>query len=217
MPSIAYDKFHNDFIIDVQRLIDSYNKLNPNGRGRRTLDHLTRSGVVMLCAAWERYLELLVIQSVNFMAENISLPNDLPKEVQKEISCMVKEHKHELKPLELAGDGWKIVYRNHAELLASQLNSPNCNRVDKLFMDLLGIPSISEQWSIGRDAINDFVILRGSIAHKGQEMGYLPLETLKKYYDQVKQTAQETDIYLQGYLQNITGSRAPWYRPRKQS
>jgi hypothetical protein len=110
MPSSSLQKFETKMLADVIRMIESHARLNHDGRGRRRLGHITRSGVVMLCAAWELYVEELVIEVAGILAERANAPTGLPKLAQKELSRLVKDHKHELKPLELAGAGWEHVY-----------------------------------------------------------------------------------------------------------
>src|SRR3546814_10958362 len=73
-----------------------------------------------------------LLEGVEFFLRKIDLPNALPKDVQKELSRSVKESKHELKPLELAGEGWKSLYRNHAQETLSGLNTPNSGNLDQI-------------------------------------------------------------------------------------
>ena len=50
MSSNAYTNFEKK-LKDVERLYDSHSQLNHDGKGRRGLGHITRSGIFMLCAA----------------------------------------------------------------------------------------------------------------------------------------------------------------------
>ena len=91
MPSQAYRKFlHN--VHDVERLITSHNALSPNGngRGRRGLGHITRSGVVLLCAAWELYVEDLLIECSKYLSNNFFNPTELPLSVKKNLAKLIK-------------------------------------------------------------------------------------------------------------------------------
>ncbi|WP_197030545.1 HEPN domain-containing protein, partial [Halomonas sp. BC04] len=110
MPSASFRKFENNLLIDVDRIIDSHYHLNHDGGGKRGLGHITRSGVLMLCAAWELYIEEVLLEGVDYFTHQLDSPKGLPKPVQKEIARSVKEAKHDLKPLELAGEGWKDLY-----------------------------------------------------------------------------------------------------------
>jgi len=64
---------------DVDRLIESHGQLNHDGMGRRGLGHITRSGVLMLCAAWELYLEEMLVESVRILIRRATSPNQLPQ------------------------------------------------------------------------------------------------------------------------------------------
>ncbi len=143
MPSQSLLKFESNLLVDVDRLIESHAQLNHDGGGKRGLGHITRSGVLMLCAAWELYLEELAIEAANYLSGRVSRPLELPKPVKKELARAVKEAKNHLKPLELAGEGWKDVYGEHVRLLAQSLNTPKAARVDALFSVTTGFESIS--------------------------------------------------------------------------
>ncbi len=212
MPSSALSKFENNLLVDVDRLIESHGQLNHQGMGRRGLGHITRSGVLMLCAAWELYLEELLIESAKILGDRAGAPSDLPKSVQKEIAKAVRESKHELKPLELAGDGWCDVYIDHARVRAQHLNTPKSGNVDPLYKCLVGIEGLSDAWSVGANNIDDFVTTRGDIAHRGRAAGYVKIGKLRTYKDQVVRTVIDTDNALVDFLRDNIRGRAPWRR-----
>ena len=110
---------------------------------------------------------------VSQFTDKLENPKDLPKAVQKELSRCVKESKHELKPLELAGEGWKSLYIIHANEVLKGLNTPRSINVDPLSKRFIGIDEVSTNWAEGADAINTFVKARGAIAHKGREAKYV--------------------------------------------
>ena len=169
MPSTSLSKFETKMLVEVDHLIQSHTKLNHTGYGRRGLGHITRSAVLMLCASWELYIEELVVESVKIIKDRITLPKYLPKSVQKELSNLVKNAKHELKPLELAGDGWESLYLNHANNLVGMLNTPKSAQINVLYNKLIGVPDLSEKWTLGEQFINDFVIAIVEIAHPGRD------------------------------------------------
>ena len=133
MPSAALQKFEANMLVDVDRIISSHGDLNHDGMGRRGLGHITRSGVLMLCAAWELYLEELALESARVFVDRVDSPDQLPLPVQKEIAKVVRDSKHELKPLEMAGDGWVTIYQNQVGQLMSALNTPKSTNLDPLF------------------------------------------------------------------------------------
>jgi len=167
----------------------------------------------MLCAAWELYLEEVAIESAKFLCNKNNSPKDLPKQVQKEISNSVKTSKHELKPLELSGDGWKEIYISHVDVLTKKLNTPKSPVVDELFKITVGIKNISDQWTLGKKKIDDFVTARGDIAHRGRAAKYIKIWILNEYKKNVIYTIQETDNILADYLKNFSpDGKSPWRR-----
>ena len=213
MPSNAFRKFERNMLVDVDRIVEAHGNLNHNGRGRRGLGHITRGGVLMLCAAWELYVEEVIREGVQFFVASVDLPNALPKDVQKELSRAVKESKHDLKPLELAGEGWKNLYRNHAQETLTRLNTPKSGNLDSLFKRFLGVPSISATWTKGAQTINDFVGVRGDIAHRGRDAHYVKIGKLSEYKDVISSAAIDTDNYLSEFLRDSTpGGARPWNR-----
>lgn len=213
MPSASLNKFETNMLTDVDRIISSHGQLNHDGKGRRGLGHITRSGVLMLCAAWELYVEEVMLEGVVYFSEKLDNPKELPKSVQKELSSHVRDSKHELKPLELAGEGWKSLYRNHADEVLNGLNTPKSGNLDPLFRRFLGVQELSANWSLGKENINDFVSTRGDIAHTGSRAQYITINNLKAYKNQIKTTVLDVDNMLTEYLCASTpGSERPWRR-----
>ena len=97
MPSRAYKVLTGTLLKNVDRLIHTHallNEWNHNGvKGRRYLGHITRSGVVTLCAAWERYMELVPVETAEYILERIPSPHRLPRETQKHLVRFAKENK----------------------------------------------------------------------------------------------------------------------------
>jgi hypothetical protein len=213
MPSSAFTKFESRMLTDVDRLIESHQVLSHGAQGRHGLGHITRSGTFLLCAAWELYVEELVVEVASCLAERAEAPNDLPKDVRKELSRHVKEHSHELKPLDLAGEGWRLVYLSHAKELVMGLNTPKSNPIELLFKRLTGWANVTECWSCGPDYINEFVSVRGDIAHKGSDADYVRLSTLREDYRvNIAETARETDNAACDYIHVIATGNRPWRR-----
>jgi|TARA_B110000093_G_scaffold177982_1_gene215855 hypothetical protein len=213
MPSVSFLKFESNMLTDVERIIASHGQLNHSGKGRRGLGHITRSGVLMLCAAWESYVEEVMLEGVVYFSGKFDSPKELPKSIQKELSSHVKDSKHELKPLELAGEGWKTLYRNHTEEVLMGLNTPKSGNLNPLFKRFLGIEELSESWSLGKDTINNFVSTRGDIAHQGSQAQYITINNLTTYKSQIEATALDVDNMLTEYLCSSTpGTERPWRR-----
>lgn len=208
MPSKPFKNFKKNEK-DVLKLIQDYHTLNSSigGRGKRALDHLTRSGVLLLAGAWELYIEELLKEAASFLASKSA--KYLPKEVKQQISNYVKKHDHELKPLDLVGKGWKDVYINEIVIVkADSLNTPKKEQIDDLFEKLIGIKKLSDHWS-DKTFINDFVSFRGTIAHRIKADEYVKVHVLQQYLEGVRNVVKETDLTLYEYLKNYLG-RTPW-------
>ncbi len=212
MPSQAFYNFGWN-LEDVERLEEAHGQLSPDGQGRRALGHITRSALVMLCAAWELYFEDLIVECVEYIRRNISDPQQLPDVCKKHIINRLKKEKHELTMFSLAGDGWKKPYFDTATLDASKLNTPKSEQLGVLCKNYLGIENISSKWTRGPDGINEIIAQRGEIAHRGRDAAYITTNQLAEYKDSIYLTVIETDNYLARYLKKlVNASIQPWRR-----
>ena len=111
MPSKAYKTFQKN-LNQVNKLIETYNhELERNsGRGKKSLDHLTRAGLIFLCSSFEVYVESVIYETGNFITRKIYQPKKLPMEAKKTISDAVKKEKNDISPI-LFYDDWKEYYR----------------------------------------------------------------------------------------------------------
>ena len=213
MPSEAFRTFNYN-MDDVHRLVQAYEALKPTGQGRRGLGHLTRSSIVTLCACWEQYIEDVIIEGVTYFKDQINNPDNLPLAVRKIISKKVRDAKNELKPLELAGHGWKEIYLAFAKNEVGNLHSPKTERIQILFSDYLGFSGrIEEIWRCGKKGLDDFVGLRNSISHRGRSTGsYIKYWEVGSSIDLILATVVETDNALSDYLGDVLPNGRPWNR-----
>jgi len=211
MPSNAYITFLH-IRIDVIKLIETHTNYSKSTKGKKNLGHLTRSAVVMLCAAWERYNEDLLIECIDYICNGITDINLLNKEIKKTISRKVRDDKNEIKPIELAGDGWKTIWKNYAKTETELLNTPKKDNLDKLFERYLGLLNYSSIWKNNcSQLINDFVGERGNIAHNGNRATYVRMDTLKKYQDLVVENVIEIDSKMSEKVRAmISAVNLPW-------
>lgn len=213
MPSAAFNKFESKMLKDVDRLIESHAELGHDGPGRHGLGHITRSGVFLLCAAWELYLEELAQEVASFLADRAASPKDLPLGAQKELSKLVKNHSNELKPLELAGNGWERIYLGHVNEAIGKLNTPKSGPVDELYRRLLGWENPSTSWTRGHIYINDFVEIRGDIAHRGSDARYVRIDALREDYRVgIPATVIEHDNAACDFVNDNSNGPRPWRR-----
>lgn len=125
MPSQAFKDFRYN-LVDTRRLVTVHGLLSGGNPGKKGLGHLTRSGVVMLCASWELYVESLLVEAVHWLTSQHADPSTLPKAVKKTLASYVRNHKHHLMPLSLAGAGWKHLLEAYA--LTSAIFSSSMTR-----------------------------------------------------------------------------------------
>ena len=213
MPSQAFKKFCKN-LVDVDRLIQAHIFLKTGGKGKQGLGHLTRSGVVMLCATWEIYIESLIEEAIEVLLAHVDSPKSLPLTVQKELSKAVKSAEHELRPLDLAGDGWRLVYTQRAKVLLSGFNTPKTGPIETLFERLVGYKVISEAFSEDLVAqVDEFVRARGEIAHRGREARYIRINQLKQYRRISLSAVKEIDNGIRHFLNSFLnlGHNRPWY------
>jgi hypothetical protein len=166
MPSESFKNFQHVFK-DVKRLAASHAKLKSGQAGKQGLGHITKSGFVLLCAAWEVYNEDLVCEIVKKHCEFCLTPADLDLGVQKLLAGYTKVHKHELKVLELAGDKWKDVYKELAQERAYAVNTPKPEQLRSLYQQVLAIEDVTTLWGDVNSVrqIEQMVVDRGAIAH----------------------------------------------------
>lgn len=214
MPSKALRKFEGAMMKDVNRIIQTHADIQNGNPGNMGLGHLTRSGVLLLCAAWELYIEELLIESVTANIVRSTTPDSLPVPVQKTISQYIKVSKHELKPLAMAGDGWKTIYLEIAREVVVGLNTPKKHNIDQHYLSLVGIPDLSSAWSLGAAAVNDFVEARGDIAHRGSDAGNIHMNKLRDTFKpQITKCAVETDNAITSFIRNAFEPQSyPWNR-----
>ena len=210
MPSSALYQFDWN-LEDVQRLQTAHGELSPDGKGRRGLGHITRSGLVMLCAAWELYFEDLIKESVDVIVASTSDPHGLPKDVKKKLAKEANAGPDDLSVLALCNDGWGSVLKRAAEMEVARLNTPKSEQLGVLAQHYLGIDNISSAWSIGPDGLNEIVTERGNIAHRGRDAKYISIDTLDWYKNRIHYTVLETDDFVANHLKSISGLRKkPW-------
>lgn len=210
MPSSALQQFYWN-LQDVTRLEEAHQELNPDGQGRRALGHITRSALVMLCAAWELYIEDLIQESARIICENSDSPDNLPVEIKKKIVQAIKSEKDELSILKLSGDGWKNIYLDSARKESEKLNTPKSEQVGILCKNFIGIENISASWTIGPDGINEIITKRGEVAHRGRDAEYITMASLQRFKNRVCYTAIENDNCISMHLKQVLAlEKKPW-------
>lgn len=211
MPSKSYLNFLH-MRQDVLKIIGTYAHYRDHNLGNRSLGYLTRSGVVMLCAAWERYNEDLLLECIDELCLKISDINDLPIDVKKTLSRLVKDDRHNLSPIELGGDGWKAVWKNYALIRTEKINTPKAEVLKDFFKQYLGVIDYSKFWTTSNNhEIDSFVSDRGDIAHNGNKAAYIRMEKLKKYQEMIVDNVINIDSMMAlEVMEKANSDRIPW-------
>lgn len=224
MPSQSYRTYDTKLLKDVRALISTHKKLSSSeyeGRGRRHLGHITRSICIFLCAAWERYMEDVLLESLEILCREIQTHSELPKQIRIHVSRKLKASKNNISPFQLAGNDWKSTIQNMAREDTENLHTPKSSNLDTLFKQYLGIDEIHHAWTISDEKeeqykqkidIDDFISARGDIAHNGSSAKYPRIDRVKgTLFPLINETVRNVDNYLATYLKELTG-KSPWKR-----
>ncbi|KOR90342.1 HEPN domain-containing protein [Paenibacillus solani] len=215
MPSYSYRDYKRR-TIDVKKISRDYKSLREifNKRGRVGLDHLSRSGILLLCGAWETYVEDIVREIAAHFA-TLDKIDELPEEVKKTIANYVKNHKDDNKVLKLADGGWKTLYLDEVvEPKLSGFNTPKVHNIKELSKKLIGYEEMLDcLCSADQSSINEFVKFRGHIAHNVRMSGesYLSVEKLDEYVEGFQEIVNTIDNHLLSYLKTYINTRL-WNR-----
>jgi hypothetical protein len=210
MASAAFKEFEYN-VMDAKRLLQAHTLLAQGNHGKKGLGHITRSGVVMLCAAWERYQEAVLVEGVKYLSSEVTDPNNLPVTVKRYLSQHVRNAKNELMPMQLAGNGWQNLYIGLAESVTDSLNTPKSENLKAIYSRFVGVADVSAFWTAGAAAIDAFVSTRGDIAHNGRTSPYIKASALKLHIDTIERAARDHDHCFCDALKAISGStRQPW-------
>jgi RiboL-PSP-HEPN len=159
---------------EVDRLAAIHATVTKPGPGRKhNVEVLHKSGIVLLVACWEAFIEDLATNAIGAIAQAAPNPSFIPVEVRERIAARLPGRR----AWELAGDGWKNACRDHLKEVLGRtvgaLNTPKTAQVDELFEKVVGLKGLSTHWrwrgrpqSSCRDLLDNLIVLRGSIAHR---------------------------------------------------
>lgn len=202
--------FHNQQEL-VDQLIAIHGKLQ-SGRGRRhEQDAIHRAGVVLSVAAWQAYIEKVLLEALETISGDLREPGD-------------------------AAPNWALhnfnLRRAQIKTLIKKFNTPDDVRVRDLLRDAIGFnPWPSWEWRQGRrqwDAkevrqrTNHWVKIRHSVAHgfalpadidwlqDANGRPRLTLWLLNECEKHFAHLAEKTDQALSAYLASEYGLEEPW-------
>ncbi len=178
MTSNPFESFIEN-ALQVLELLELHVEKNVDNGTRHKHEILLKSCVVLLVACWESFIEDTAEKALDFMIKEVRAPSSLPKDLQKFIAATVKSDQDELKAWDLAGEGWKVVVKDHRKAMVQKypgpFNTPRAGNIDSLYKSVLGLPDVSPCWSwkrmgnkAAKDKLSALVTLRGAIAHRVQ-------------------------------------------------
>lgn len=212
MPSEAYKEYSQN-LTDVGRLILAHTKENAANPGRRGLGHYTRGGLLLLCAAWERYVESVIEEAARFLTSRLPNVASLPPNAQQKTRDHANNNNTPWTAADLATDRWKEVFLEALKKRTDALNTPKHANLVPLFNTFLDVPDIAAAWTSGHGLIDDFVARRGEVAHRGRQSAYVRIGHLKDVKDLILGYVTETDNFLSDHVRLlVTPNRRPWNR-----
>ncbi|MFA1753466.1 HEPN domain-containing protein [Xanthomonas campestris] len=212
MPSYAFGEYLNN-LRDVHRLVLLHASLNGSERGRRGLGHLTRGGVLLLCAAWERYTESVLVESATYLQKHVPNRTAMPANVAQRILNYANSNNNAWTAARANGPTWGQIYSDYVQRQTDALNTPKYENLKNLFHNCIGVSDVASLWSNPSQEITDFVALRGEVAHRGSSSAYITIANLKVLEVSIKNFAAETDNEVARHLKALSGTkRLPWNR-----
>jgi len=214
MPSNAHAQFITQLEF-VSQLIAIHGKLQ-TGKGRRyEQDAIHRAGVVMTVAAWESYIEEVVMEALDALERNAGIAVGTGATV---VPAWAR-HAYSLRRAEIAEN-------------VKKFNTPNDVKVRDLLLGALEFnPWPDWHWHSGprqwnerdmRDRLNDWLQVRHSVAHgsalpaniswlqDSQNRPRLTLQLLKECKKFFEYVATQTDVGFRRWLVNHHGVPTPW-------
>lgn len=204
-------------ILEENNLLDIHSNVAGNKPGRKyNVEVLNKSGIVLLVACWESYVEDVVTEAYKYLLHNAKTPDVLPIEVRLLASKELRETKDERKVWDLSGNGWKNVLDEYRKNQINSFNTPRSNNINKLYKYLLGIQNITASFRISRinnqdicKRLDSLVTLRGSIAHKVKTEDAVTKKMVGNYIKLINKLAENMNNIVNTYIKKLVGSE-PW-------
>jgi len=212
--SAAYDAFTSNRA-DVDRLMQLHGDISGGAPGRKYgVAVLNKSAIVLLCASWEAYCEDIVSEVVQHFVDHAPDANALPQALRNRIATDL--HTDKMKMWTLAGDGWRAVLQARlADLKVERdrkLNTPKTSQIKQLFADHAGYGDITSEWywhgrtvDSATDTLDEFVTLRGAIAHRVEADSATHKATVTKYTQFIGRLVRRIDGVMVEHAEIIAG------------
>lgn len=209
-------------LAEVRRLVEIHAELTGTERGRRhNVAILNKSGIVLVVACWEAFVEDLATHSFSWLLAQARSPDAFPKKVLALASKEYREAADARRVWELAGEGWRTALERHkADVLkrhVGKLNTPRAAQVDALFGDLVGLGLVSTSWVWGgvsnakvKLSLDDLVTLRGEIAHRAKTSRPVLKKEVRVATELVERLAVHSSNHVRQFLMTKIAGPEPW-------
>ena len=217
MPSKARTPFDEN-LKDIERLLELHQKEGGAAKGRRYgLEVLNKSAIVLITSYWEAYCEDVAAEALEHIVKHSKSSDALPKSLKKQISSELKKDKNDLAVWEVSDGKWKAYLQARLTKLQEarnrKLNTPKSENIDQLFENAVGITKISSSWhwpttmTVARSTkkLDEFVTLRGSIAHRGRSSKGVKKAQVVDYLEFIKKLAAKTGGKVNSHVKSVTG------------
>lgn len=166
-----------------------------------------------MCAAWERYVETVAIESAAFLGRRLPGHGSLPPVPRQKVTNHANDGRNAWTAAQLNTQAWTHVYVDAVKKRTEVLNTPKHRNLKPLFEQFLAVPDIAACWTGGATANDDFVTLRGEAAHRGAESQYIHFGSLVALEASVSTRVVETHNFLSDHLRLLVQPhRRPWNR-----
>ena len=205
---------------DVEKLMELHGQEGGPGPGRRhDLEVLNKSAVVLITSYWEAYCEDIAAEALEYIVANSPNAAALPTEIKKIVAKEIKNSSHELEAWSLSDDGWRAFLRSRLGVLKDardrKLNTPKCGNIDDLFLSAIGLKDATAGWDWAkkltpikaREKLDNYVSLRGEIAHRGNSDVSVTKAKVKDYLNLVRNAAGKTGGAVNRHVKKVTGER----------
>lgn len=216
MPSGAR-KLFDENASDIERLLELHVEKGGTSPGRRRgLEVLNKSAIVLITSFWEAYCEDIAAEGLEHIVTFGVSSDSLPKEIKQIIAKELKADPNELAIWSLCGDGWKNILKARLvrlqELRNKKLNTPKSQNIDELFLQALGLPSVSSSWkwptkmtaTRAQNKLNKYATLRGEIAHRGIAANAVTKAQVEDYFYFIKRLVSKTDGAVNMHVKRVT-------------
>lgn len=220
MPSKSKDQFiFNSW--DIHRLTSIKKDISGAGEGlRHGVEVLNKSGIVLITACWEAYIEDVCEECFDFFLQKCNEPNNFPVNARVAASQKLSSDSDKRKIWQLAGDGWKTVMKQNKENVirkfTGNFNTPNPDNIDNLFEIVIGKKNISSIWKWkgmsvkqAKNKLRKYLEIRGSIVHRTRHTNKITSAMVENYLSFIERLVIITDNGLRNYTKKII-NQYPW-------